>query len=78
MKYLKKINESKDESKDEYVVDYTDRFIYKLNTVNEYEFRRYEKHNSYKDAKESLLNYWIDMKQDAEINIRNIKKMKEK
>lgn len=60
-----------------YAVDFTDRFIIPLNGVNDHELRSYQKYDSFKEAKHSLLCYWQDIEKDAGLNIKAIRKMTE-
>ena len=59
-----------------YAVDFTDSLIHPINGVNDYEFRNYQKFQTFEEAKKELICYWSNMKADAQTNIANARKLK--
>lgn len=59
-----------------YAIDYTDVLIIKINDANKHIYEAYDKEENFSDAKNSLICYWLDQKQDAILNVKSAKRLK--
>lgn len=56
-----------------YAVMYDEIKIIKITISNLYEFRDYDQYKTFEEAKNSLISYWDNLKQDAILGINEAK-----
>ncbi|WP_299106061.1 hypothetical protein [uncultured Tenacibaculum sp.] len=58
-----------------YALDYTELLIIPFDGVNDHRYKSNDTFETYEEAKEHLLSYWITLKEDASRNIELIKNL---
>ena len=59
-----------------FAVDFEELSITELNGLNDFQYSANEKYDSFKEAKDAIVDYWQTMLHTSKLNIAEAKKLK--